>query len=309
MNHQETSALLHDLDIERLDARTRAAVESHLATCEECMELADVYRALRAAAMPDGAVHPSSDDVVTLAMHPEDLAESRRADLESHLTICERCAAEVRRVRTIEAGDDRTRGMSRHPGESSTGRSTRRTSPTPWLLAAAAILVAILVYPAYLGLVRLPDLEQRSDQAARRVDDLTAEIAALTSGRRQLEAYAGRVDLTVLSSSHRGSAERQRVEVEPDSSFVLLAFELLVPRAVGADQRVRFELFSDAGEAVWFTESTAGDTRDDVKSGRVVALVVPVAGLSSGDYELRATLPDRTGEPLAVLPFQLVRAP
>ena len=145
MNHRETIALLHDYYMEALDAARRRAVEEHLASCEDCMELAEVSRSLRDAAKAKSLGHTASTDIVRYAMHKADMTAEQTAEFESHLNDCERCRGEVKRIQDIEAAAH----------EESAGPA-RIFHPAGWLAVAAILLVVLLSYPAYLGLTSEP---------------------------------------------------------------------------------------------------------------------------------------------------------
>ena len=265
MNHRETIALLHDYFIEALDAVQRRAVEEHLASCEECMELADVSRSLRDAAKAKAQGHPTSMEIVGFAMHKTDMQAEQLKEIESHLDDCESCSDEVQRIREIEA-----------TAQEDPAGPARKIRPTGWLALAATLLVALLSYPAYLG--------------------LTTDRSTPT----------GIVDLQLLTPSDRGQGERSQITIRGDAPFVLLAIELLVPREVPPQAAIEFSLFQAGDAPAWSSLSPADEVRETVRDRGFLILAIPVDALKVGTARLTIQRTDAREEPLATLGFDIL---
>lgn len=145
--------LLADYLADRLPDEQAASVESHLATCEECVEDLHFTRSLRARAVEQG-----EGDAILASVH---LLERRIAELsdrgmsptrheQRHLEVCERCSNELGVLASVPLPDEvvSTLDVGRAPTrEESTPWMTRAFGRWSWGILAAAAAVVFLVGP------------------------------------------------------------------------------------------------------------------------------------------------------------------
>ncbi len=305
MMHDEATPLLLDLALGTLAPDERAALEAHLAACEECRAMRRTVERLVAAVREEtsDAGHPDADAVVSFALGG--LSGAGSAAVAEHVASCAACAAEVDAVRRAEA-ESREEALAgdirRDPG----GRAREGTRPAPratsrraWgaLAAAAAGLAALLAYPAYLGLVRLPVVESRSADVARetqslatRVGALEGELGAARDALARVREWGGATPLHLLSAAMRGGEEARTVRVDPAQPVVALAVELGALPESAAATPVRFVITRADGGAAFAADLAAADVRRELREAGVVLLLVPSARLAPGSYRLAVTL-------------------
>jgi hypothetical protein len=253
------------------------------------------------------AGHPDADSIVAFALGG--LSAEGEATVAEHVASCAACAAEVDAVRRAEAesreealaGDiRRAPGGGAREGQWTASRPTPRTMPRrAWgaLAAAAAGLAALLAYPAYLGLVRLPFVESRSADAAReaqslssRVGALEGELGAARDALARVREWGGATPLQLLSAAMRGGGEARTVQVDPAQPVVALAVELGALPESGAATPVRFAITRADGGTAFAADLAADDVRRELRESGVVLLLVPSGRLAPGSYRLAVTL-------------------
>lgn len=325
MTHDEATPLLLDLALGTLAPDERAALEAHLEACEECRAMRRTVERLVAAVREEtsDAEHPDADAVVAFALG--ELSGAGGAAVAEHVAFCAECAAEVDAVRRAEA-ESREEALAgdvrRAPGGGAREEARpapRATSRRAWgvLAAAAAGFAALLAYPAYLGLVRLPVVEGQSADAAReaqslstRVGALEGELGAARDALAQVREWGGATPLQLLSAAMRGGGEVRTVRVDPAQPVVALAVELGALPESNAATPVRFAITRADGGTAFAADLAADDVRREQRDAGVVLLLVPSARLAPGSYGLAVTLdPEASARLLLEVSFAARTAP
>ena len=294
MTHEDVVERLHDLCHGRLDDRIATEVQAHLTACEECRALSGIYRILHVSlSSGDGMEredHPTSEQIVAFAENREQLDAQLTKSISDHLARCDACADQTKRTRRVfESIRKRPEPVLRGVAEQAPwSRSVSR-----WGALAAAALVAMLAYPAFLGLVRLP---------SARVSAQAAE-----ADLERLQDWSGPLALNVLPRSLREGAV-PTVTVGPDQPFAAIALELLVPRGVLDTEILRISIHGSDGDAVWSLELTASRLRSDIAEWGVVTLLVSSERLQPGRHLLDVVRVDHPDEdPLLRVAFDVDR--
>lgn len=301
MKHEDVASLLPDLHRGELEGAARREVETHLGSCEKCAALDLTYRTLNAAikASAQSPDHPSVDEIVLYAVRRDRLNDETVRRISTHVDGCRTCAEELRRTDLADASAVQFRAT----GGVGRSRSAARAPRGIRILAlAAAILLAVLLYPAFLGIFRFPELRQR-------VDSLTATTARLESEARdlgqslesvrtmpdRLQEWSGALQLNLLSSTLREAGARPRVTVVDDQPFVAFGVEIDLPQKIPADASVFFRFTDEHGEIAAEIELSAAEAQHAIRSAGVVTVLVPSKRLPDGSYRfevIRADVPD-----------------
>jgi anti-sigma factor RsiW len=308
MSHESAVLRLPEYLEGRLDPAAAADVAAHLGSCDECRQLSRTYRIVTAPVRhaPADPAHSASADLVACALgEPAPPAEGR-ADVRRHLGECPACSDLVRAIEEAEA-ELGPRSSSR----ASLAAAFPRSRP---YLAAAAAAVLLLGYPAYLGIFRLPGVEDRLAAAAREGAGARAEAEGLRQeldqARDRIEqsaSWSGPVALPFLSGSVRGGDEPEaRVALAPGQPFVLLAVEPQLPPDAAGGERFLFEVRKADGIAVWSREMTASEIREVSSGSGALVLALPAGDLPPAHYALRLGRP--AGPTALTARFEVVRA-
>lgn len=280
IDHERAVESLPELFAGRLGANARVELEEHLAECEECRDIAAAMRMIGAALCEndDDLEHPTADEIVALALGKRGLTASVRQRVEKHVETCSQCAAEIRRVRSVESSVPPMHALPRADG---LDPRPKRRSRTRLAFAAAALLIAALAYPAFLGVVRLPAIEER----ARRLEERGADLA-----RRMQNGHV--VQLQILRSPLREGSPTRSVRVNPREPYALLAIDAAVPESASPDARVRLQLLESEDDAVITAGISISEARSQLRSSGVLTWLLPSRDLRPGRYRLRASLLD-----------------
>ena len=222
--------------------------------------------------------HLAADEIVTYATERETLSTHEKQRVETHTAECTNCRDELARVEQVHAsvqadpqGRDSSRKQSLRPFTSST-----------WLAAAAAVLAAMLVYPAYLGIFRSPsDLEQLRD-------------------------WSGPVEMELITGSTRSLDQTPTLTIDPQRPFVILGIQVVVTSEVTDETPVLFQILEAGKDTLLSLELSAQAVREQVRSAGVVTWLVPVETLEPGEYIIRVGLED--GTELLNVPVEVVNA-
>jgi hypothetical protein len=301
MTHEDVFEQLDGFHRGTLDERAMAEMRAHLTDCEECRALARTYRVLQVSLSSEAGIaeegHPASERIVAYAEDRNRLDPQLARSMADHLAACASCTEEVERTRRVaesirERPELDSSGVIREPA--------RTRSWSAWGALAAAVLLAAVAYPAYLGLFRLPSARQ---QAAT----LRSETTRLEADLERLRGWGGAVSLNVLPRTLRDGAEVATVTLEPDQPYAAIALELLVPRRVADEEILRFEIVGPGDEVIWSLEQNAATIRADIANWGVVTLIVPSARMEPGRHSLAVVSVDRPAEdPLLHVTFDLV---
>jgi hypothetical protein len=308
MMHDDAVPLLPGWREGRLEKDLAAEVAAHVDSCGECPSLVEAYDTLRTSLDLSGADrsgHPSVEEIVAYAMGRAGTEDAAR--LEAHLAGCERCSVEVRAVRQAEEEAGRA-------GKVVPFLPRRAAAPSRvwrWANLAAVLVIAILVYPAYRGLVSPPDLSRRVQALEQEQERLAAEAAERDEALRRAEAsrdWGGAVDLPLLSGAFRGEdVPPTTVTIRPDQPFAVLALDLAPPPR-GSRAIYRFGIVDAEARFLWKHQMGATDLEDQMRRSGVLVLAVPAGLLPAGRHTLRVTSDPVTGpDPLLTAAFLVVR--
>lgn len=219
------------------------ALELHVRSCGACQQWLDTHRLLGdLLALPPESLavngHPDTAVLALCVTRPEEIEEPDRGDLLAHLHLCSRCREVVEVVRHAMVAARPGSGQSAAGPPSILDRLTERPRiRVPWLLAAAASLLALAV-PAAL----LLDRSQEPTESGRIIDP--SQTATATTVER--------VESLELEGRHLIGAKQtllvSHVQVNPGAHVTFRAGEA-VQLAAG------FRISEGASVAVEVTES------------------------------------------------------
>ena len=305
MNHEQAIDRMRDLLANSLDEESRAALEKHLQECADCRSLADTCLTLQetlsygANKDPD---HPAAEEIVLAVLDPEGLSSDDRDWVEKHVTDCPDCSAEAAKVRSVEE-DTAEHGL----------RSPRRYFQTISAMAAL-VLLALLIYPAYLGLFRLPEIEQRSVDLAEDNQHLKTSAQGYERSRdevqQQLDAllgWSGTVQLQELRSTLRDSSSTRELHVDRSRPFVALGLDLSIPRDLSDDSILEVRITDSSGNTIETFELEASEARRQIRDSGILTCLVGSQTLDEGKHDLQVVIRDRPEIPaLLEVPLQIV---
>jgi hypothetical protein len=274
MTHEGAVEKIVDLLHGRLADIERDDTVAHVRGCAECGELAATYATLSAAFDDDGAAgeHPPGALIVSYALREQGLAAHERDWVASHVLQCNACAAEVETIGEAEA--EAARDSATPAGAEPPSRRARSAAYAPAFAAAAVLL--LLAYPAYLGLFEVPRIHER-----------IATLEASRSAAPAPETWdGGPVHQRVLAAPLRGTTgEPTVIPLAEGQPYVMLEVDpgSLEEFATGV---TRFGVLDGTGASLWSRELTADQIRSYVRSTGTLEFVVPAAALGSGPLTL-----------------------
>ena len=313
MTHDEAIERSRELHAGTIDEQARGELEAHLRECEGCRSLHETVGFLHRAlpACDDDPDHPYADEIVASVLDPESLAPDDREWIVGHVAGCRTCADEAAKVEAVER---------RMAGESlSPGRPTGRARPVwqrPGLLwaVAASVTLALLLYPAYLGLVRLPgalaDARGDNERLRASVEDLVASNESAARELDGLRHWTGAVDLDLVRSALRGSEGPVEIRVGAEQPFVVLGIEVRIPGGVsdGDPLRVRIAPASEPDLDALSIDIPVSQARARIRETGVLTVAVGSSALPPGRYDLDVSLPRSPDRPaLLEVPVNVVR--
>jgi hypothetical protein len=180
-------------------------------------------------------------------------------------------------------------------------------------VAAAAAVLVVLAYPAWLGVARLPvalrdnsGLRAAKESAEREAAGLRSSLDRTMADLRAVSSWSGPVALNVLESPARGAGETKVLTVRPQQPFLLVAVQPAIPGAAGPKDTYRFAIGREGEEALWSDELTVAQIRENVRLSGVVTFAVPAARLPPGVYRMTVTpLGDRSDHATPDIPFEV----
>jgi hypothetical protein len=249
----------------------REAVSEHIVNCASCRELMETYEGLRDAVRfetrPRGTNHPDSKDLVEYALWSETLPAARRDEIASHVTSCDDCESEIVTVREAEH-------ESRNLQTGTSSVQGRELARAPWLhvwAVAASLLVALLVYPAWLGWSRGRTWPSKKDEG---------EVRGLAA-------------LVLLGPENRGAAGRPVVHLAPDTSTVVILVEPVMLPEDPESGLYSFQLLDAGGRPLHTWKASVSEVRHRATSAfGIVPFSLDVSLLRPGRYTLAEVGPD-----------------
>lgn len=281
MDHEEAKLVLADLVSGRLGPEEAGRVRDHVASCAECRETAATLSAVGEEVRAHGQAlfepHPTSDEIVRYAMGKDELAAGDLARIGAHLRACPTCSHEVKVTR--EAASSATAWWRRLAG----WFVSPAMAPAPALRIAAVALLVIMVYPAYLGLVKLPQVREgagpRPGAVAVAPETPAADVRPGWSGGFQL--------LHLVNLNLRDHYEIATIAIAPGQPYQpIVISEALSSEEVPISQRsvrIAIRRLPD----LTLTWEYAGPVAD-IWDPNLEALCVSVEGgdLPPGEYEI-----------------------
>lgn len=277
MTHRDVIPLLPDLMEARLDEGLAGPAWAHVAACVECRQaITAMYQVGRAVADVGAAVfatHPSSHDLVRFALVDPDLTTPELARLGDHVRGCDECRDAVALTRDAERATARG-GFARLLDAPVVRRAAA--------LAPALAAVAILAYPAWMGLARYPEAARAHRESAARVATLEStqrELSAALDARTRADASAGPARLLYLPGAVRGTEPAVEVALDPAQRWQPIVIQ---HRPFEGAPRGTVEIrIGPAGEAPAWRESRDAAAFWDPEHEALVALV-PASALRTG---------------------------
>jgi hypothetical protein len=292
MNHEAAVPLIGELLHGRLSSNIKSEVLAHVTSCDDCRSLSETHAVISEAWHDDTLEHPPSELIVAYALGEEVLEERVRDRIATHVLACELCAGEIEVTSQAEA---ELTGDSRPSRERPQETLDRR-----WLIApaiAAAVVLTVLAYPAYLGLFEVPRINNR--------------LAVLEAERTHRAAPAwsgGAVEMAVLQSPVRGAGDEiQSIELAANQPYVPLA---VVPGTLDeytGTETVYFDIRDSDGGLTWSWKLGESELRQRVQRRGVVALFVPSEQLPSGQWTLSVSRGSNRAELVFEAPFSVTR--
>jgi hypothetical protein len=268
MTHDEATNVLVERFLGRADPTVWSDVDAHTGACEECRGALETLSVLASRG------HPASERIVALA-----LGEAEGAEDMVHLEDCPVCAAEVSACRESVAA---ARAIGRFSG------ATRGPSPMSFMptTLAAGLILAILGYPAYLGLVELPKALRQAEGGARSEAVELREALSRERATPPTEANGG-VGLALYLDVTRGAGPGPPSLLSPPGGVVTLLFEVEALKRTADRDALRIEVRDRGGRVAWSRETTAGDVRGAPGArDALVAVLVPARALAEGPHTL-----------------------
>lgn len=293
MDHEKASQILMLYASGEIAGEAAAALEAHVAICQECQTVLDTHRRVAREVAEHGEAlftdHPDSDALVRFALGHGDLSAERSAAIEAHIGACPTCALEASYARDVLA----ERGAVRRSDRLRTMTGRRFVEA----VAAAALLA--MLYPAYLGVVKLPALRRAQASARAEITDLqqTAsrlrkDVAESERARQALAAQAdwsGGASFAFLTGPYRGSdGALSEVTLQPGQPFLTILVDLdgsgISTRKEAPPVRARL-LDLQQDRVVWQDSALQLFPLVDPVT-RVIGLMLPTADLAAGAYRL-----------------------
>ena len=269
MTHEDATLLLHDLHAGRLGDESRVELEQHLDSCDDCKSFSDFYRTLQSTLKNESRPgdHLDPERIVTCAME---------GDVDAHLTSCPTCSEEVERVRRAESSVPRTSDAAR------TRPPMIPASGTDWArhgALAAGIAIALLAYPAYRGMYRLPQVEDRAEQLQQE-----------NSGLREGVGTARVVKLQLVSAPTREGETTATLEIVPGQPHLVLGVQVHIPGSATDSELLQLSLIGEEDDGAVSAELSVGDARQAIRAAGIVTFLVPSDSVRPGIATLRVSV-------------------
>lgn len=231
-----------------------------------------------------------------------------RADeeaFEAHYFSCKACLDEMEFRQTLPTA---LRGVQSRAGSG----AAFRLDPRAWGVSAAALIILLSGYAAFLALYRLPALQ---DSAGKRAEELQAQVREMESAVDRLgreldraQKWAGPVAVHYIGPALRGRGGIEKVQVAPGQPFIHLAVEITPPRSAGPGAVYRLTLADQADRATWSAEVTQSEMLGSLQAGEELVLAIPAARLVAGIHTLRISFSSGGQEHVLVrAPFEVLR--
>ncbi len=300
MNHEEARTILSDLLAGQLEDEEAASAWEHVATCIECRQVLPVVFQVRSAVAIRGpevfSAHPPAEDIVLFATADPELSTPALARIGSHVRGCPDCLGAVELTRRADAAT----GPSRKPV-----RDVARVPRSVLMFAPGlAIVVALLAYPAYRGIVAYPQLQRSHGVMTRDLARLESEQRELRGelarrvNERKTQSWAGPMRLLFLPATTRGTPSEPVVEHATGRLYQPIVIQHRPFEGDRPEGTIEVSVLGGGGEKVWSEQRPVSDWWDSAHASLV--LLVPASVLEPGRYRLEIR---REGEPIYASAF------
>jgi hypothetical protein len=298
MDHGQAVPLISEWARGRLDAARSREVEAHVRVCRTCQQAAEAAARLAAEAQRlrrDAGAHPASDELARYVETPQGESIATLARVGVHLRDCPPCREDVALLRAAAAPAWR-RGVRAWLG--APGAPMRALQP------ALAVLAALLVYPAWLGLVEYP---RERTAAEHRIQDAESRARAEADARAAAGrtpapvARGGGIAALVLRGATRGPADVPVVRLRRGQAFQPVLVDATPPAG-----RLSIALVREPEAVVWTAEGPREDFWDD--ANQLIGALIPAEALAPGEYRLEVR-PAAGAPPALVARFRVVATP
>jgi hypothetical protein len=277
MEHNEATARIVDLGSGVLDNLEEEALRKHAASCGDCAGVVEVLERLRAEAGIEGGAggdsHASAEALAALAVSGHSPEEQATQALERHLAGCPCCRAELTVAREAIA---RVRSPLFRLGE-----RVRALLPSGgvWGTPGPAwrALALVLLVPAVLGLWRMGNRPPSPQGGGVSVLFLAAPVRSAEGTIPTVRIRAGQALQPILVQA-----------TDPDWADLESDHRVCV-RILRAEDSTAREVWAHAGSAASLIDLARA----------AIAVMVPTAVLSPGEYELSVEAEDPAGPPLS----------
>lgn len=262
MNHETAVHRIGDLLRGRLSKSERRRILEHISGCDECTELSVTHFAIAQAFREvdeQPGEHPSANALARYAVAPHEVADARRAEIDSHVQQCPTCATEVGLSRFVDTDLDPA-------GPLVEGRvATDRRLRSPLVAAAASVALLLLGFAAYAVLFGAPWARPRPE----------------------IVEWTGPVQLPLLQAPLRDLPnEATEVVLEGTQPVVSLAVVPVVRDGDKPQDVIVFRIRNAAGSLIWTQDLTVDRVRHYAASSGAVTFLVPSVTLPDGRYDL-----------------------
>jgi hypothetical protein len=213
------------------------------------------------------------------------LSEAEESTFEGHYFSCPGCLQELQFRQALR------------PALEAFG-----TASAPWRVpllramraAAAAAVVLLAGYAAYVSFYRVPiertragDLAREKDRLEGLVSDLSSSLDRARQDLKRAAGWSGPVRVHSLAPPIRSGTPEQTVTIGKDQPYVLFAVEVSPPRPGASGGRCRLEVVGGDEQPRWSAELTARDLSERLRESPELTFVVPASALQPGRHALR----------------------
>jgi len=280
MDHSTAETLLEEFVAGRLAPERAAEVESHVRGCAECAPHADLLRGLRREVAAHGDAlftpHATSDELARLELRVDTLSVADAARLGAHLRACPTCAAERKMIRD-SAGPA--------PWRAFLAWLSTADQPSAWLRPAFALLVVLLAWPAYVGMVEYPRARDAAATARAEAERAAAHVApppgVLVPPGTPVWNGGGAAVLILTGATRGANAALPTAKLHPGQP----GLTIVTDRRLMEPDSLLLTLWDDQHRLVWKQPVTASELWD--ANARVTSVMIPAGNLTPpGDYSI-----------------------
>lgn len=296
MNHEQAEIRIPDFIHGRLRPQESLGLKTHLVQCPDCRSQLALYADVRRQFGTDTQwdSHATSDEIVSLALQPVTLDPDDLSRIVNHVRMCGPCQADAEAVRCADR--EMSISSSNELEQEEVAQTSRWRSVFSFrtgLLSAAAVLV-LTVYPVYLGLVRMPQVQARLQALQHQNNSLAnargtpnSDSRGGTSSNRLTEG-TGPFFLHLLRAPLRSDGSPITISLSNEESWLSIALEnpLNFAELSGRSGRtVTIKVTNSRHQQVWSASIAIEEIKRIVaKSDGVLPIRLPASAFPSGSY-------------------------